>query len=130
MAKNAIIRQKAVITPHQGDSKHLRSAQTAAFPEPVRKVRLGEVLEEYSSRNRDCGCKDVCSVTNSQGFVSSTEYFDKEVFSKDLSTYKLVEPGMFAYNPSRINVGSVACYLGETPVIVSPLYVVFGTMQA
>ena len=88
-------------------------------------VRLGEVCEEFSLRNRD-GCeKSVYSVTNSEGFVSSTDYFSKEVYSKDLTTYKLVETGMFAYNPSRINVGSVSCWRGNGVAVISPLYVVF-----
>lgn len=56
--------------------------------------------------------------------MPSTEYFSKEVFSKDLRTYKIVEPGMFAYNPSRINVGSVNYWNGSGAVVVSPLYVV------
>ena len=90
------------------------------------KVRLGEVCKEYSSRNKDGAIKAVFSVTNSQGFVPSNEYFNKEVFSKDLTTYKVVKKGMFAYNPSRINVGSVGCYREDAPVVVSPLYIVFG----
>ena len=63
-------------------------------------------------------------MTNSEGFIPSTEYFSKEVYSKSLATYKIVKPGMFAYNPSRINVGSVNRWIGEAPVIVSPLYIV------
>ena len=90
------------------------------------KVRLGEVCKEYSSRNKDGAIKVVFSVTNSQGFVPSNEYFNKEVFSKNLTTYKVVKKGMFAYNPSRINVGSVGCYRDDSPVVVSPLYIVFG----
>ena len=46
--------------------------------------------------------------------------------SKDRTTYKIVPQGYFAYNPSRINVGSVDWQDCEERVIVSPLYVVFG----
>ena len=63
------------------------------------------------------------SVTNSQGFCR--EYFGKEVASKDKTTYKIVPYGYFAYNPSRINVGSVDWQRCEAQVIVSPLYNVF-----
>ena len=45
--------------------------------------------------------------------------------SKDKSTYKIVPKGCFAYNPSRINVGSVDWLRNEERVIVSPLYNVF-----
>lgn len=68
---------------------------------------------------------EVFSVTNSEGFTKSTDYFSKEVFSKDVSNYKIVSPGQFAYNPSRINVGSIDYLQHERPVLVSPLYIVF-----
>lgn len=45
--------------------------------------------------------------------------------SKDQTNYKIVPKGYFAYNPSRINVGSIDCQSVEDRVIVSPLYVVF-----
>ena len=75
-------------------------------------------------RNKDLRVKKVFSVTNSNGFTPSVDYFNKDVFSSDLSNYKIVRRGMLAYNPSRINVGSVACLSTEDEVIVSPLYVV------
>ena len=87
--------------------------------------KLRTLVKEYSERNKRNNCSAVYSVTNSHGFMSSTDYFSKEVFSKDLSTYKIVRRGMIAYNPSRINVGSVAVQRAKETVIVSPLYVVF-----
>ena len=51
--------------------------------------------------------------------------FTKKVFSKDTSNYKIVPFGAFAYNPSRINVGSISWQDKEKEVIVSPLYNVF-----
>ena len=76
-------------------------------------------------RNRDGLCTDVYSVTNSQGFIPSVDYFNKEVFSNELRSYRVVERGMLAYNPSRINVGSIALQNKADCVVVSPLYVVF-----
>ena len=64
-------------------------------------------------------------MTNSCGFTPSEAYFSKEVYSKELKTYKVVERNMIAFNPSRINVGSVALQDKADEVIVSPLYVVF-----
>ncbi|WP_368491527.1 hypothetical protein [Parafannyhessea umbonata] len=64
-------------------------------------------------------------MTNSHGFVPSQEYFNKEVYSKELRTYRVVHRNMIAYNPSRINVGSVAVQDKVDNAIVSPLYVVF-----
>ena len=85
--------------------------------------RLGEYISEYSVRNKDNEDIQVYSVTNTNGFC--TEYFDKDVASKDQTNYKIVPKGYFAYNPSRINVGSIDCQSVEDRVIVSPLYVVF-----
>ncbi|HBD72261.1 MAG TPA: restriction endonuclease subunit S [Ruminococcus sp.] len=87
------------------------------------KARLGDYIREYSVRNKINEDIPVYSVTNSQGFCK--DYFGKEVASKDKSTYKIVPKGCFAYNPSRINVGSVDWQRNEERVIVSPLYNVF-----
>ena len=91
-------------------------------------------LKQYT---RECGLRNktqenipVYSVTNSHGFVPSTDYFSKEVYSKDLSNYKIVSRGMIAYNPSRVNVGSLAVQNAEDKVIVSPLYVVFSVDES
>jgi type I restriction enzyme S subunit len=88
-------------------------------------VKLGRFVKASTRKNKGLVCTDVYSVTNSAGFISSTDYFSKEVFSKELSNYKLVRPGMIAYNPSRINVGSVAVQDKCDQAIVSPLYVAF-----
>ena len=87
------------------------------------KVRLGDYIKEYSVRNKSGEDIPVYSVTNTQGFCR--DYFGKEVASKDKTTYKIVPKGCFAYNPSRINVGSVDWQRDEERVIVSPLYNVF-----
>ncbi len=88
-----------------------------------KRVPLGNFVTEYSVRNKNNADIPVYSVTNSQGFCR--EYFGKEVASKDKTTYKIVPYGYFAYNPSRINVGSVDWQRCEAQVIVSPLYNVF-----
>jgi len=86
-------------------------------------VKLGSLISEYSVRNKADEDIPVYSVTNEQGFC--TGYFSKDVSSQDRTTYKIVPRGYFAYNPSRINVGSVDVQECEDRVIVSPLYVVF-----
>ena len=86
-------------------------------------TKLKSIISEYSVRNKNDDDIPVYSVTNEQGFC--TGYFSKDVSSKDRTTYKIVPYGCFAYNPSRINVGSVDWQHCEDKVIVSPLYVVF-----
>lgn len=86
---------------------------------------LGNLISQQNVRNRSLDNIEVYSVTNSSGFTRSTEYFSKKVYSKNLSNYKLVARNQFAYNPSRINVGSIA-YLSEANLaLVSPLYIIF-----
>lgn len=88
-------------------------------------VELGKYVRQVSQRNRADDGIEVFSVTNSEGFTRSTDFFSKEVFSKDVSNYKVVSPGQFGYNPSRINVGSIDYLRHASPVLVSPLYIVF-----
>lgn len=45
----------------------------------------------------------------------------------DRRAYNIVEPNSFAYNPARINVGSIGYYEGSENVVVSSLYEVFKT---
>lgn len=91
----------------------------------MRRARLGLYISEYSKRNKMDFPLPVYSVTNSQGFCQ--QYFNKVVASENRSTYKVVPRGCFAYNPSRINVGSIDWQRNEERVIISPLYVVFQT---
>ena len=86
-------------------------------------TRLGDYISEFSVKNHLDESIPVYSVTNDRGFCSG--YFNKDVASKDKTTYKIVPHGYFAYNPSRINVGSIAWQNSAERVIVSPLYVVF-----
>ena len=66
------------------------------------------------------------SVTNARGFVNQQEQFEnREMKGEDIAAYKIVSPGEFAYNPARINVGSIAQYNGDTDCMISSLYVCF-----
>ena len=66
------------------------------------------------------------SVTNSRGFVPQSEQFeDREMIGEDIKAYKIIHKGDFAYNPARINVGSIAKYDKSEPCMISSLYVCF-----
>lgn len=90
-------------------------------------VPLGNYVRQISQRNKGVDEVEVYSVTNSEGFTRSADYFSKEVFSKDVSNYKVVCRGQFAYNPSRVNVGSIDYLKTVDQALVSPLYIVFET---
>lgn len=90
-----------------------------------KKVKLKEVLKEVNERNKDEKVKKVLSVTNSKGFVNQEEYFEGTVHSANISNYKIVRRNQFAYNPSRINVGSIDILKDYEYGALSPMYVVF-----
>lgn len=91
----------------------------------MKTILFGTIIEEYSIKAKSDTNYLVCSVTNTNGFQKSSDTFDKQVFSENLSTYKKVFRGSFAYNPSRINVGSIGCQDIDDCVLVSPLYNIF-----
>ena len=93
-----------------------------------KEIKLGNFLEEKSERNTK-NIDLVLSVTNKFGFVTQVEYFDKSVASDNTANYKIVRKGNFAYNPSRINVGSIALLESYEIGILSPMYVVFECLE-
>jgi type I restriction enzyme S subunit len=84
--------------------------------------QLGAVASEVLSRNTELtmGREHVLSVDNGRGLVPSARKL-----GNDFSRYKLIRSGHFAYNPMRLNVGSIALRRDDEPAIVSPDYVVF-----
>jgi type I restriction enzyme S subunit len=88
-------------------------------------AKLADYLQERRARNRKNARLPVYTVSNAAGFVLSDEFFDKRVYSRNLATYKLVSPGDFAYNPYRVNVGSLGLLNDGEGGLVSPAYVVF-----
>ena len=91
-------------------------------------VRLGDFIEEVTTRNKLNSCENVLSVSNKMGFIKQYEQFeDRTVASENKSNYKVVTEGCFAYNPARINVGSIALLSTYKIGIISPMYVCFKT---
>lgn len=86
---------------------------------------IGKYVREVSKRNSDLQEKRILSVTNSRGFINQSEQFGRELASADLSNYKIVKKGQFAYNPSRVNVGSLDLLRNFDLGVLSPMYVVF-----
>ena len=88
--------------------------------------RIGDIIEQTSQRNKDNIVKTVLSVNNKLGFINQDEQFeDRTVASEDTSNYKVVTKDDFAYNPARINVGSIARLKSFDKGIVSPMYICF-----
>ncbi|MBQ7592867.1 MAG: restriction endonuclease subunit S [Synergistaceae bacterium] len=86
--------------------------------------RIGRYIRECNERN------DALKVERVQG-VNSDSSFDEtkaNMSGIDIGKYKIVRKNQFAYNPSRINIGSIALLSEDVDVnsaIVSPMYIVF-----
>lgn len=79
-----------------------------------------------SARNKDGNIQNVLSVSNRYGFISQAEQFEeRSIASEDTTNYKVVRLNDFAYNPARINVGSIARLKNIEKGIVSPMYICF-----
>lgn len=65
--------------------------------------------------------------THVQGVESSGSFMDTRANMQgvDIGKYTVVHKGNIAYNPSRINIGSIAIYTSDEPCVVSPMYSVF-----
>ena len=89
---------------------------------------IGDFIEQTSKRNKDKTIHNVLSVNNRQGFIQQSEQFEnRNIASDDTSNYKIVEKDDFAFNPARINVGSIARLTLFERGIVSPMYNCFRT---
>ena len=92
--------------------------------------KIGDLIIQVSKRNKQNNYP-VLSVNNRLGFIEQADQFeDRTVASEDTSNYKVVSHNDFAYNPARINVGSIARLKDRTNGIVSPMYVCFHTKQS
>ena len=118
-----------LLFPAKGQTKP--ALRFAGFEDDWKEVKLGGVLKKNNKKNRDLAINNVESVSNKLGFVKQTEQFgDYTVASADLSNYYVISEKQFAYNPSRINVGSIAYKKeGDTLSVVSPLYISFSTVE-
>lgn len=87
-----------------------------------KKVHLGELAENRSDQNKGkFGTELLYGVTKADGVVPMRDHVKGESFHR----CKLLEHDWFAYNPMRINIGSIARWQGNKTVMVSGDYVVF-----
>lgn len=91
------------------------------------KVHISDIANQVSDINKENINYTVLSCTKYDGLVESLKYFGKQMFSDDISKYKLVKKNEFAYATNHIEEGSIGlqkiCDIG----LVSPMYTVFKT---
>ena len=137
--------QISASTSRLASLKQMKAASLQAmFPqegETVPKIRFKEFEGEWKkvsfkdftfhagTKNRDNLPLESYSISNEFGFIPQNEQFENggTMTQADKRMYYIVSPNSFAYNPARINVGSLGYYEGKEDVIVSSLYEVFKT---
>ena len=97
----------------------------AGFTDAWEQRKFKDFITKSGKKNTLNGDYQPYSVSNKLGLVSQTEQFDgSRLDDLGKTSYKLVEPGDFVYNPARVNVGSIAFNNLNKTVIVSSLYVI------
>ena len=87
-------------------------------------VKLENITKRTSRPNKDRKDRPAYSINNRKGFVPQNEQFEEGSYEDlDKSAYKIVRKGEFAYNPARVNVGSIGRLRNAEEVAVSSLYV-------
>ena len=111
------------------DGESVPEIRFAGFTDPWEQRKFVDFVEASGIRNKDNLQLESYSVSNDRGFVPQDEQFENggTMRDADKTAYWIVEPGSFAYNPARINVGSIGYQSTRKNVIVSSLYEVFKT---
>ena len=119
--------KKALLQKMFADKSGYPKVRFKGFSEPWEQVKFGKITSKYKTRNKDGEELRSFSVSNIYGFIPQEEQFENGgiALNADKKNSIIVTPNSFAYNPARINVGSIGYYNGNENVLVSSLYEVF-----
>ena len=101
------------------------------FSDAWEQRKFSDITFTAGEKNKDNLPLESYSITNEHGFVPQDEKFENggTMREADKRMYYIVSPNSFAYNPARINVGSIGYQNIGKNVIVSSLYEVFKTSE-
>jgi restriction endonuclease S subunit len=97
------------------------------LPAGWRYVPIESIAKEVSVKNRKDHEFTVLSCTKYDGLVDSLEYFGRQIFSDNLTTYKIVKRSQFAYATNHLEEGSIGYQNLYDAALISPMYTVFET---
>ena len=99
------------------------------FTDAWEQRKFSDITYLSGIKNKENKPYESYSISNEFGFIPQDEQFENGGTMKtaDKSMYYIVSQNSFAYNPARINVGSIGYYNKPDNVIVSSLYEVFKT---
>ena len=111
----------------KNDDKRIPALRFKGFNDDWAQRKLGDYITVNKIKNKENNHFIPYSISNKWGFIPQEKQFGEgNTYSKtNKATNYIVEPNTFAYNPARINVGSIAYQNNQFPVIVSSLYEIF-----
>ncbi len=138
-----LTRKKDLLTQYKKDIMQKLFSQEIRFkienedgelvePPDWEEKRLGDLTYKVGKKNKANIQYPIYSINNQEGFLPQSEQFegmDSNDRGYDISMYKIIHPKTFAYNPARINVGSIGYSNDLNEVIISSLYVCFKTNE-
>ena len=110
--------------PYESGGGKMVDSELGLMPIGWQAIQLGYVTTNIRDKTKSNNFR-VLSAVNTGNLILSEEYFTKQVFSKNLSKYIIVKKKEFAYNPARVNIGSIGMNEYDFDGCVSPVYVVF-----
>ena len=112
-------------------NKKAPSIRFKGFTDNWEQRKFSDITYPSGEKNRDNLPYESYSITNESGFVPQDEKFENGGTMRDADKrmYYIVSPQSFAYNPARINVGSIGYQNTSKNVIVSSLYEIFKTTE-
>ncbi len=113
------------------DEEKVPKIRFYGFTDDWEQRKFVEFVKNAAKKNKDNIDLEPYAVTNDRGFIAQKDAHDDfgYMINVDRTAYNIVPPNSFAYNPARINVGSLGYYEGTENVIVSSLYEVFQTEE-
>ena len=109
--------------------KPFHETELGMIPEGWNVCCLGDITKQTKEKVGSNRFLKVLSPINTGELTLSEDYFTKQVYSKDISKYILVRKNNFAYNPARVNIGSLGRNEYDFDGCVSPVYVVFEVIK-
>ena len=113
------------------NNSNIPAIRFKGFSDAWEQRKFSDITFPAGEKNRDNLPLESYSITNEHGFVPQDEKFENggTMREADKRMYYIVSPNSFAYNPARINVGSIGYQNVGKNVIVSSLYEVFKTSE-
>lgn len=99
------------------------------IPADWKYVSLGNICEQILAKNSSHEFHPVLSCSKYHGFVDSLKYFNKKVYSDDLSGYRIIPRDAFGFPSNHIEEGSIGYQTLYDFGLVSPIYVVFKSIS-